>query len=45
MRIVEVTGRSTALINRLVGVWERSAKVMHLFLSDSEIEEIKKYVP
>ncbi len=45
MRVVKVTERTPALIDRLVDVWERSVKATHLFLSDSEIAEIKKYVP
>ena len=45
MRIIEVTGRNSSLIEQLLGVWESSVKATHLFLSESEIEDIKKYVP
>ena len=45
MRIFEVTDRNPLLMDRLLEVWERSVKATHLFLSDSDITEIKKYVP
>lgn len=45
MRIVEVKERSKRLINKLLEVWEDSVKATHLFLSDEEIKNIKKYVP
>ena len=45
MRMVEVKERTDFLINRLLEVWEGSVRATHLFLSDSEIQEIKKYVP
>jgi len=45
MRIVEVKDRTTALINQLLEVWENSVKATHLFLSNDEIENMKKYVP
>ena len=45
MRIFEVTDRTPLLMDRLLEVWERSVKATHLFLSDSDITEIKKYVP
>ena len=45
MRIIEVTGRTPGLINRLLEVWENSVRATHLFLSDSEIKSIKEYVP
>lgn len=37
--------RTPLLIERLTGVWENSVKATHLFLSESEIADIKKYVP
>jgi len=40
MRIIEVEERTP-----LTELWEKSVKATHLFLSDSEIEDIKKYVP
>lgn len=45
MRIIEVKYRNSLLIEQLLGVWESSVKATHLFLSESEIESIKKYVP
>ena len=45
MRIIEVNDRTLALINQLLEVWENSVKATHLFLSNEEIENIKKYVP
>ena len=45
MQIFEVTERPVLLIQQLLQVWESAVKKTHLFLSDSEIEEIKKYVP
>ena len=44
MKIIEVADRNM-LIEQLLKVWESSVKATHLFLSVSEIEEIKKYVP
>lgn len=44
MKIIEVTERNS-LIEQLLKVWESSVKATHLFLSVSEIEDIKKYVP
>lgn len=45
MKIVEVKERSPDLIKGLLEVWENSVRATHLFLSDSEIQSIKKYVP
>lgn len=45
MRIYEVKERRSTLINELLKVWEDSVKATHLFLSNEEIENIKKYVP
>lgn len=45
MKITEVKDRQASLLERLLSVWESSVKVTHLFLSEDEIEEIKKYVP
>lgn len=45
MKIVEVNDRKPDLINRLLEVWEKSVRATHLFLSDSEIKNIKEYVP
>ena len=45
MNIIEVNNRTQDLIQQLLKVWERSVRETHLFLSDAEIENIKKYVP
>ena len=45
MRIIEIKERTILLIDQLTEVWEKSVRATHLFLSDSEIEDIKKYVP
>lgn len=45
MKIYEATGRSPELIEALLRVWETSVRATHLFLSGSEILNIKKYVP
>ena len=37
--------RTSARIEQLLEVWENSVKATHLFLSEKEIEDIKKYVP
>ncbi|HFX3886277.1 TPA: GNAT family N-acetyltransferase [Enterococcus faecium] len=45
MKIIEVKDRNTALIEQLLKIWESSVRATHLFLSNNEIKEIKKYVP
>lgn len=45
MLICEVENRDESLIAELTGVWERSVKATHLFLSAAEIAQIKNYVP
>ena len=45
MMIYEVKDRLQELINELLKIWEDSVKATHLFLSNEEIENIKKYVP
>ena len=45
MKIVEVKERTPDLIRHLLEVWDNSVRATHLFLSDSEIQSIKKYVP
>lgn len=45
VKIVEVKDRATELIEQLLNIWESSVKATHLFLSDDEICNIKKYVP
>lgn len=45
MTIIEIKEKTTNLISQLLEVWEDSVKATHLFLSNEEIENIKKYVP
>lgn len=45
MKLIAVQEKTPALIGQLTHVWEQSVKATHLFLSEPEIEEIKKYVP
>ena len=45
MKIVEIKERTPLLIGKLLCVWENSVKATHLFLSDNEINNIKRYVP
>ena len=45
MEIFEVRSRNQMLLKNLLEVWEDSVKATHTFLSNEEIENIKKYVP
>lgn len=45
MEVLEVTEVMPSLLKQLIVVWEKSVKATHLFLSENEVEEIKKYVP
>ncbi len=45
MKIFEVEERMPSLVEQLIEVWEKSVKATHLFLSEIEVEEIKKFVP
>ena len=45
MKIVEIKQITPLLLQQLLEIWESSLKATHLFLSDNEIESIKKYVP
>ena len=47
MNIVSIckNKRTNKLLAQLTQVWENSVKATHLFLSESEIENIKQYVP
>ena len=40
-----VTERSTATVERLVALWERSVRASHSFLTDAEVLRIKGFVP
>lgn len=45
MKIIKVQNRTPILIEQLVQVWQDSVKETHLFLSEKEITNIKKYIP
>ena len=45
MKIYEVKERNSRLLETLLKVWEDSVRATHLFLSDAEVDHIKKYVP
>lgn len=45
MKIIEIKERTPLLIQQLLEIWETSVRATHLFLSDSEIKQIKEYVP
>lgn len=45
MKILEAAEITPELAEQLILVWEKSVKATHLFLSEDEVEEIKKYVP
>ena len=45
MRIIEIQEGTTLLIRQLMELWEKSVRETHLFLPDSEIENIKEYIP
>ena len=45
IKLYEVQARNPALLTVLLYIWERSVRATHRFLSQPEIENIKKYVP
>lgn len=45
MKIVEETNLNPQLVKDLLTVWESSVKATHLFLTDNEIQKIKKVIP
>lgn len=45
MKQYEVKDRTPALLSALLDIWECSVLATHRFLSEPEIENIKKYVP
>jgi putative acetyltransferase len=45
MEMIEVSEISPELMRNLITVWESSVKATHLFLSNREIQDIKKYIP
>ena len=45
MKIYEVQVRTSQLLESLLNIWKDSVRATHLFLSDAEVNQIKKYVP
>lgn len=45
MNEIKAKDRTLQLVEQLLDVWEKSVRATHLFLSDKEIKEIKKFVP
>ena len=45
MKIFEINHRTSDLVEQLINLWETTVKASHNFLSDNEIQQIKKYVP
>lgn len=45
MKSIEKKDRSADLIQVLLDVWEKSVRATHLFLSDSEILNMKEQTP
>ena len=45
MKIYDIHNRDEALLSSLLDVWERSVRATHTFLTEAEIQNIKKYVP
>ena len=44
IKYVEIKERE-GLLSQLLRVWESAVRATHLFLSEKEIEKIKRYVP
>lgn len=45
MIITEISHRTSALLEQLLEIWERSVRATHTFLSEAEILRIREYVP
>ena len=45
MKIIEAADRNPEFIQKLLEIWESAVRATHLFLSEQEIDKIKKYVP
>ncbi|MDF9867384.1 putative acetyltransferase [Bacilli bacterium PM5-3] len=45
MKIFEINNKNNLLLEQLLEIWEDSIRATHLFLSNSEINNIKQYVP
>ena len=44
MKLIEIKKRNPELLEKLLLVWESSVRATHLFLSNDEINKIKRYV-
>lgn len=45
MNFLEAAGRDAPLIQQLFALWQKSVRVTHLFLSDSELIKISECIP
>lgn len=45
MKIYEVQDRNNQLLTTLLKIWENSVLATHFFLSETEVNKIKEYVP
>lgn len=45
MKLFEIDYRPPNLVEQLINLWKKTVKASHNFLSDDEIQQIKKYVP
>ena len=45
MKLFAIDYRTPNLVKQLIHLWEKTVKASHNFLSDDEIQQIKKYVP
>ena len=45
MKLIEIKELNPVFIEQLLEVWDKSVRETHLFLSDSEIKTIAKYIP
>ncbi|WP_349672571.1 GNAT family N-acetyltransferase [Lacrimispora sp.] len=45
MKLIEVNELNTVILKQLFEVWDKSVRETHLFLSDSEIKNISRYIP
>lgn len=45
MKLIEVKELNTVMTKQLFEVWDKSVRETHLFLSDSEIKDISRYIP
>ena len=45
MKLIEVKELNTVLTKQLFEVWDKSVRETHLFLADSEIKDISRYIP